>query len=159
MDIEPATTADVDDLTELWVDLAHDQCKYGSHLLPTANRERIRNSIARHIVSGGLLVARTSDVVGFVMFGLETGSYEQDVSRGVIQNLYVRPDHRDEGIGTRLLTAAEARLASAGADVVSLNAMVENEAARRFYRRHGYDVHRVELERRVENDNNPRTDE
>lgn len=159
MEIEPATTAEVDTLTELWVDLAHGQSEYGSHVLPTANRERIRDSIARHAVSGGLLVARTSDIVGFVMFGPETGSYEQDVSRGIIQNLYVRADHRNEGIGTSLLTAAESALASAGVDVVSLNAMAENEAARRFYRRHGYDVHRVELERRVENDNKPRQDE
>jgi ribosomal protein S18 acetylase RimI-like enzyme len=89
-------------------------------------------------------------VLGFVMFGLETGGYEQDVTRGVIHNLYVRPAHRDRGIGSRLLAAAERELAARDADVVSLEAMMANQAAVRFYERNGYRRHRVELEKRLD---------
>lgn len=154
MDIEAPTTDEVDELADLWVALACDQRRYGSRLLAAENRDQIRDSIAHHVVAGGLLVARDPDVVGFVMFAPEAGQYEQDVARGVVQNIYVRPERRGEGIGTALLERAESMLAAAGVDVVTLDAMAENEAARRFYRRHGYDVHRVELEKRVENDNN-----
>lgn len=89
-------------------------------------------------------------VLGFVMFGLETGGYEQDVTRGVVHNLYVRPAHRGRGVGSRLLAAAERELAARDADVVSLEAMMANQAAVRFYERNGYRRHRVELEKRLD---------
>lgn len=164
--IESASIEQVDAVVDLWEDLADDQRQHGSHLLSNANRKPARNAITRHVVTGGLLVAveygktvegrverhgRTT--VGFVMFEIESGAYEQDVTRGVVHNLYVRPSHRDQGVGARLLEAAETRLADRGADVVRLEAMADNEAAIRFYRRHGYDVHRVSLEKRIETDN------
>jgi ribosomal protein S18 acetylase RimI-like enzyme len=92
-------------------------------------------------------------LLGFVMFGPETGRYAQDVSRGVVRNLYVRPDCRGEGVGAALLGAAEAALADRGVEVVALESMAGNGAARRFYRRRGYTPHRVELERTLESDN------
>jgi ribosomal protein S18 acetylase RimI-like enzyme len=161
--VESPTVADVEVLADLWVDLARDQLDYGSHLRPSSNRGLVRDTIAHHVTTDGLLVARAADdaerdIVGFVMFSLETGQYDQDVVRGVIQNLYVLPNYRGAGVGGALLTAAETALADADADVVTLDAMAENEAARRFYRRHGYDAHRVELEKRVESDNKTRQD-
>jgi ribosomal protein S18 acetylase RimI-like enzyme len=69
-----------------------------------------------------------------------------------VQNIYVTPNHRGEGIGSELLAEAETRLAEAGADAVSLEVMADNEGARRFYRRHSYGPHRVELEKSVESD-------
>lgn len=158
MNIEPPTTDEVDELADLWVDLAADQRRYGSRLRAAENREQIRDSIAHHVVAGGLLVARAPDIVGFVMFAPEASQYDQDVDRGVIQNIYVRPDRRNEGIGAALLARAESMLAAAGVDVVTLDAMAEKDSARRFYQRQGYDVHRVELEKRVENDNNSKGD-
>lgn len=161
--VESPTVADVEVLADLWVDLARDQLEYGSHLRPSANRGLVRDTIAHHVATDGLLVVRAADdteqdIVGFVMFSPETGQYDQDVVRGVIQNLYVVPDCRGSGVGGRLLAAAEAALVDVGVDVVTLDAMAGNEAARRFYRRHGYDAHRVELEKRVESDNKTRQD-
>ncbi|WP_313695407.1 GNAT family N-acetyltransferase [Halorarum halobium] len=146
--IEAATMEDADRLTDMWVSLAAGQRAHGSSLRADANRAVARDAVARHVVAGGLLLARGSDgICGFVMFGPETGSYEQDVERGVIRNLYVRPADRDRGIGSRLLAAAEATLADEGADVASLEAMAANEDARRFYDRAGYEEHRIELEK------------
>lgn len=144
-------------IVDCWVDLARDQRAHGSHLRAGSNREAIRRAVLRHVVTDGLFVARIDpdedgDVIaGFVMFSVESGSYEQDVTRGVIENLYVRPGYRNRGIGSALLSAAEDALAE-DADVIALEVMADNEAARRFYRRHGYDSHRLELERSVEND-------
>ena len=88
--------------------------------------------------------------VGFVSFGLSADGFERSAERGVVYNLYVRPDARSAGVGATLLSAAEAELRGAGADRVTLEALAANERAVDFYRRHGYDDHRVELEKRLE---------
>jgi ribosomal protein S18 acetylase RimI-like enzyme len=88
-----------------------------------------------------------SDLIGFVMFDLEAGTYTQDVSRGIVRNLYVRPEYRGDGVGRVLLTTAEAALDDAGADVVTLEAMAANERARSFYHNQDYVPHRIEFEK------------
>lgn len=147
MHIESPALDVADDITDMWVDLAAEQREHGSHLLAEENRSAIRESVARHTVAGGLLVAREDDdVVGFVLFDQQVGDYEQDADRGLVRYIYVRPSHRGEGIGSALLERAETRLFEGGADTVALEVLATNDAARRFYRRHGYEPHRVELE-------------
>lgn len=149
--IEAVDAAAVEALVELWVELAAGQRSYGSHILPEANRESVRDTLARHAVAGGLRAARCDgDIVGFVNFGLERGAYESDETRGIVHNVYVDPDYRERGIGDDLLAVAESELVDAGASVVALEAMAANDRGRRFYRRRGYSPHRVELEKRVD---------
>lgn len=151
---------DADRLAELWVGLARSQRAHGSHLLAEPNRETVREGLARAIVTQNVLVARTAadDLAGFVEFAPETDSYRQDVERGVIENIYVRPSHRDTGLGADLLAAAEARLLDAGVDRVTLEVLADNEAARRFYARQGYEPHRLELEKAPESDTHSKED-
>lgn len=158
--VEAATLSDVDALVEQWVALARGQRAYDSHLAAAANRTPVRESLARHVVADGVRVARTpdGDVVGFVMFGPETGDYEQTLSRGVVHNLYVVPRARGRGIGSALLAEAEDALARSGVDVVALETMADNEDARRFYERHGYRTHRVELEKPARSDTHSKED-
>lgn len=151
MRIEAATADDVDALVDQWVELAGEQRAHDTHILAGANRERIRETFLRRVVTGELLVAREDGVLlGFVSFAMEPGNFADDCERGVVSNLYVRPKRRDEGVGSALLSAAEDALADAGAEAVALEAMAKNEAARRFYRRQGYEPHRVELEKSLE---------
>jgi ribosomal protein S18 acetylase RimI-like enzyme len=151
--IEAADRDDITTLVDLWIDLAADQRYYGSHLVPTENRSVIREAMSQHVVTDSVLVARRNgDVVGFVTFDVESGRYRQDVSRGVVHNIYVRDDDRNESIGYALLTAAEAELETRGVDIVSLQAMASNDRARRFYREHGYTPHRIELEKPINGD-------
>ncbi|WP_276254084.1 GNAT family N-acetyltransferase [Halomontanus rarus] len=150
--IEFATEADLETLADDWIELAREQERHGSHIVPDANREAIRDVLAGHQFNDGLLVARTTadDVAGFASFSLERGMFTLDSTRGVLSNLYVKPSYRDQGIGTALLEEVEHTLAERGAAVVILEAMADNEAARRFYRRHGYDTYRVGMERSLE---------
>lgn len=145
--VEPAETADVEAVTDLWVQLAAGQREHGSHILPAANRPTIREAVARHAVSDSVLVARGDGVVGFVMVTVETGSFEQETTRGVVENLYVVPGWRGRGVGSALLEAAEATLSERDVDAVSLDVMAENRRAREFYRQRGYEPHRIELEK------------
>lgn len=148
MRIETPDTDDADTLAELWVGLADGQRAFGSHLEAAENRDTIRESFFRHIVTDTVRVATEDDaIVGFVTFSIESGRFEQDTTRGIIENLYVTPEARGEGVGSALLAAGEAALFDAGADVIALDVMAENEDARRFYDRHGYQPHRVELEK------------
>ena len=153
MKVEPPGIDEADALADAWVALATDQQAYDSHLRPAANRSVARESICRSIVTGGMLVARVGEhVAGFVQFGLESGAYETDVRKGVVENVFVDPEHRDAGVGSRLLEAAEEALVVDGADVVVLDVMAANTDARRFYRRHGYDPHRITMLKTVETD-------
>ena len=151
--VDRLDTDDAGTAAALWVELAAGQRDHGSHLLAPANRQRVRETMLRHAAADTAFVARDgTDVVGFVTFGTESEGYAQDVDRGVVHNIYVRPTDRGAGVGSALLAAAEAALADRGVGVVALRAMADNEAARRFYRRHDYEPHRVELERPVESD-------
>jgi ribosomal protein S18 acetylase RimI-like enzyme len=141
---------DVESVADLWVDLAADQRRHGSHLAADANRATARDFLAQQVVVDGLRVAEAGeDLVGFVTFVVERGRYEQDLTRGLVHDLYVAPGHRDGGVGSRLLRAAEDALAAAGAETVAVEALAANDAARRLYDRLGYEVHRVEMERPV----------
>lgn len=56
-----------------------------------------------------------------------------------INHVHVRPEHRDQAVGTRLIAAAEAFVASRGHRDVALGVSIENAAAARLYRRLGYE--------------------
>ncbi|WP_415381858.1 GNAT family N-acetyltransferase [Halosimplex sp. TS25] len=154
MEIQFATVEQAEAVTDLWVELADEQTQYDSHVLADRNQSVVADELTRHAVTDRLVVATEGDdVAGFVMFTLDRGSYEMDVTQGVVENLYVRPEYRNEGLGGELLATAERRLDDLGADTVVLEAMADNLEARRFYRRHGYDTHRVQLEKPLESDN------
>jgi ribosomal protein S18 acetylase RimI-like enzyme len=153
MEIDAPDTTAAGEVTDLWVDLAEDQRDYGSHLLAAENRTRIREAVVRHIVTDSLLVARDDgDLVGFVMFSVESGSFDQDVRRGLIENLFVAESDRRETVGEQLLSAAETVLADRDVEVVALDVLYGNESARAFYDELGYEPHRLELEKVVESD-------
>ncbi|WP_371861525.1 GNAT family N-acetyltransferase [Pimelobacter simplex] len=55
-----------------------------------------------------------------------------------LEELYVRPDLRDRGIGTALLTRAVAEVAARGAIEMHINVDEVDVDTRRFYERHGF---------------------
>lgn len=148
MQVEPATMEDIDRVTDQWVALATEQHRHGSHLLSEENRTLMRTTLSTHIVNETLYVARSDgSVIGFVAFEIERGALASSSERGIVQNLYVEPEWRGEGVGSRLLEAAEDFLEEAGVDRIALEAMADNEDAARFYRGRGYQPFRIEFER------------
>ncbi|WP_248895527.1 GNAT family N-acetyltransferase [Haloplanus halobius] len=147
-------------VADLWVALARDQRRHGSHLRGEANYAAVRASMARHAADGSLTVARDEDgdLVGFVRYGIDSGPLTQDATRGVVRDLFVVPSRRREGVGGTLLDAAESCLRDRGAEVITLDAMARNDDAVRFYERRGYRPHRIEFELEVETDKRSRRD-
>lgn len=150
MEITKPSLSKADVLVSLWMELAEGQREFGSHLLQDANQLPIRETLCQHIATGRVYVARDDIIAGFVTFTVEVAEFEQDVTRGLVENLYVKPEYREEGVGSELLRAAEADLRDRGVDGIALEAMADNERAREFYRSHGYRPHRVELEKSVD---------
>jgi len=169
MRVEPATTADVDAVVDAWVALAGTQREHGSHIGASSNRETVRPLLSHHVVAGSVLVARAEEsgdvgggergILGFTNFGIEEGALDADAVRGIVYNLYVVAEARGEGVGSALLDAAEDALIERGADVLAIEALWANEDARRLYEERGYEPHRVQFEREVEGDGEPKTGE
>jgi ribosomal-protein-alanine N-acetyltransferase len=59
-------------------------------------------------------------------------------SMGRIITIDVLPKARRSGLGSRLLDAVEEELQAVGCAYVSLEVAVDNQAAMRFYKKHGY---------------------
>jgi ribosomal protein S18 acetylase RimI-like enzyme len=64
---------------------------------------------------------------------------------GLVDELYVRPGYRGEGLGTRALDAAVSACRSHGALAVRLEVDHSNPDAERLYRRVGFAVHERNL--------------
>lgn len=159
--IDDATADDVERVVELWTDLVEHGRAYGLTLRSDANRLVAREVLAAAVGDDRVLVARAGTageqdesadgrVVGFCSLALETGGFERDSVRGVVENLYVEPAARGEGLGSALLETAEERLAERGAGTVAVEAMVADDAVRSFYRDRGFEERRVTLAKRVE---------
>jgi ribosomal protein S18 acetylase RimI-like enzyme len=146
--IEPATQADLEAITGLWVRLARGQREHGSFVLAEANRKTMHETLAAHAHANGLLVARVEGaIVGFVSYSIEHGTLALDAPRGIVSNIYVEPAYRGKGVGTALLDASEAALADQGAAVVILEVMTDNVDARQFYEHHAYESYRTAMKR------------
>lgn len=62
------------------------------------------------------------------------------ISRAYIYGFRVRPAHRGQGIGTRMMVAVEADLRRRGYRLATLNVNKDNHAALRLYKRLGYRI-------------------
>jgi ribosomal protein S18 acetylase RimI-like enzyme len=61
-------------------------------------------------------------------------------SMGRIITIDVAPPAQHSGLGTLLMSSAEAELKQADCDYVSLEVAVDNDSALKFYKKHGYSV-------------------
>ena len=153
VEISPVDTSDIETVVELWLALVRSQQQYGTHLKGEANKHRVQQALARYAASDRLLVAtHHSDEtpIGFVMFRVEQQNYAVDVSRGLIENLYVSQEHRGACIGSALIERAESALAERAVEVIGIEAMAANEFVHELYRRHGYEPHRMVFEKSIE---------
>ncbi len=75
--------------------------------------------------------------VGLALLTLRPGVwYEGPVA--VLDELYVAPDRRNQGLGSALLAAAEEAIQGRGGELLEIDVDGDDVDARRFYERHGY---------------------
>ncbi len=87
-----------------------------------------------------------SEVIGYLLFEIRDAppifTRERDCA---LDQLYVKPDHRGEGIGQALIDRAAAIGEEKGAETLVLTIDAENEGALTFFDDLGYDIWRHHL--------------
>lgn len=84
--------------------------------------------------------ARSSSVLPRAGVGLLTlrPNVWYDGPVGLLDELYVVPSRRGQGLGTALLRAAEQAVRARGGEVLEIDVDGDDTDARRFFERHGY---------------------
>ena len=89
-----------------------------------------------------LVGLRDEEVLGFIIAD-RFRPRRASRSVGKIVTIDVAPMAQHSGLGTLLMSSAEAELKQAGCDYISLEVAVDNEPALKFYKKHGYSVLKV----------------
>ena len=137
---------DADEVALLYVELKH----HHRGLAPSHPRYSVPDDDWHATARGALgdrnvtvLVAEADDaVVGFVKLGLAQKSWGLACE---IDTLVVAANARNKGVGSRLMTAAEAFGRTAGASAMRVNVLVHNRRAQGFYERSGYEPFALRL--------------
>lgn len=103
---------------------------------------------------GFILVAESGDgLVGLLVALVETLDprdrhiVESKRRYGWVTDLFVRPERRGLGLGTRLLEVAEERFREQGLNRVMISMLAANDLAARTYNKAGYRAYEVTLEK------------
>lgn len=143
MTIRLATSQDVESIRVLYEDLfAHNASQQPQYYTPATAYSDYPNSVVNSD-SADLFVAidTSGTIVGFVHVSADhTPPYDAFVAHGFanIIDLFVCPDFRKQGIGSKLLNAASIWAKSRNLDYVELNVLFENDNAIKFYENMGY---------------------
>jgi len=146
--IRPVGGEELDRLKPLWLDLQDHHVRISPRLaeLPKRSPEESwrhrRAKYARWLESQDTFVLvseRGGDLVGyaFVTIGPGYASWDSGDRLGELETLSVAPAARGQGVGSRLLSAVRARLASDGIAQLAVTSAVTNVGSHRFYERHG----------------------
>ncbi|MGZ3332705.1 MAG: N-acetyltransferase family protein [Gemmatimonadaceae bacterium] len=97
-----------------------------------------------------LVAERDGKVIGYTYSGVEGTDYMAlRGPAGVIYDIVVDPDHRQQGIGRMLVDATLAALKSKGAPRVVLSTAEKNGAAQRLFDRAGFRRTMIEMTREL----------
>jgi GNAT superfamily N-acetyltransferase len=132
--IRDATPADVPLLMTLIRELA-DYEKLGHELLATEELME-RALFGTPPAAEALIAEQDGEAIGYALF-YSTFSTFLAIQGIWLEDLYVRPDHRQAGAGRALLASVAARLRERGGERLEWAALDWNELALGFYRRVG----------------------
>ena len=105
---------------------------------PTPGTDVLTTRLVPLLAGDAMIALLTGDpAVAFALLTLRPSVwYDGPVS--VLDELYVAPQMRGQGLGTALLAAAEAVVRQRGGELLEINVDGDDTDARRFYERHGY---------------------
>ena len=146
VNIRPATPADVAQIVSLWKDFMNDPAAIDTPI-PT-HEENIRrqakfiDELIRENPRQALVAEADGEMVGYILYKIEIiPPLEIRTKLSYIYDVYVRPDHRRQGVGRSLMLACLEELRESGPRHARLNVWTENEAAIRLYRSVGFKDH------------------
>jgi ribosomal protein S18 acetylase RimI-like enzyme len=99
-----------------------------------------------------LVAVRDDTVLGYTYAGIEGFDYMSlRGPAGIVYDIVVDPEEREQGIGTLLLEATIAALKERGAPRVVLSTAEQNEPAQRLFARAGFRRTMIEMTREMDN--------
>jgi ribosomal protein S18 acetylase RimI-like enzyme len=99
-----------------------------------------------------LVAVRDDMVLGYTYAGVEGFDYMSlRGPAGIVYDIVVDPEEREQGIGTLLLEATIAALKERGAPRVVLSTAEQNEPAQRLFARAGFRRTMIEMTREMDN--------
>jgi GNAT superfamily N-acetyltransferase len=132
--VRPARPEDVPLLLELFGELA--EYEHLEHEL-RATAEQLREALfGERPAAAALIAERDGEALGYALFFPTFSSFL--ASTGVwLEDLFVRPDSRGEGVGGALLSAVATQVRERGGERLEWAALDWNELALGFYRKIG----------------------
>ncbi len=142
-------------LTELWYALATEMEPYSdlNDLVYSSVDEVSEDGFRRQLESdsvSNVLLQESGETIGFLT--LSEGTHPSREYREYLKlvNLFVKPEHRNQGYGTEAVDWVKEQAAERGCDHLKVSFEVNNDGARRFYGRHGFEEKQIESVYRLE---------
>lgn len=98
-----------------------------------------------------VLLAATADgaAIGYVTGRLDRDPHRRHAHRAVVEDWYVRDDHRGQGVGVALLEAFTAEAKQQGCTVLESATWPGNARARQLHERHGFAAYEVRMRKAI----------
>lgn len=154
MDLVEATRDDLDTLAEYWYDLAtsmeqYDELNEIAYEDAEPAIEGFEGLFAEDETSVYLIVADDARVGYLVLREHERPSRVHSSVLDVV-DLYVTPESRDSGYGSRAIDTVRRIAEDRGADSITVSCEWHNDGARRFYEDNGFEPKQVTYGQRVD---------
>lgn len=149
MNIRQATPNDLESILSLNENLFAYEKEFTNSYSPEWTRsdvgiEYFSNRISRGIV---LVAEQNNAVVGYICGYSGVFEYRTPKECAQIDNMYVRKEHRGQGIGSDLLKAFEKEAKSRSAARIIVGTFVKNMFAQEFYGNNGFKSEEIILEK------------
>ncbi len=135
LQITPANTTDIPALCELLGVLFSQEAEFSAN--PAAQSKGLSAIIDGSNIGHVFVARQGSDIVGMVSL-LYTVSTALGGRVALLEDMVVSPTARNAGVGSALLSHAIKFAHSQGCKRITLMTDRNNEAAQRFYKRHGF---------------------
>jgi len=145
----------VETLTELWYMLATEMEAHSdlNELVYSSVDEVSEDGFRRQLESdsvSNVLLQESGETIGFLTLSEGTHPSREYSEYLKLINLFVKPEHRNQGYGTEAVEWVKERAVERGCDHLKVSFEVNNNGARRFYRRHGFEEKQIESVYRLE---------
>ncbi len=134
---------DAEQVMMLWLEFIQDKEGSDLNIIATQeNAEKWMKFVEKILDSkkGNLIVSiMGNNLVGYAFYAWSTSSLETKLKKGIIYDLYVKPQFRNRGIGSALLESALRDLNEHGCEIVQLTVISENTKAIKLYEKFGFE--------------------
>ncbi len=153
MKVRKATNSDVKILQNLNLDLFKFERQFGKTYSLKWSISELGQKYFENLINkenGIVFVAvEKSEIIGYIAGYNFTNSCRIDKHMAEVENMYIKPEFRGKGIGTKLVEEFENEAKARGVKLLKVGSLVPNCDAVDFYKSKGFEEHEVILEKNL----------